>query len=518
MILKFFAALTSNAPLSEHCFTLNPGTWDDYFFKTSFQVIYSAPGGQRLDLGTVKIGFVGQTSGWTKDSLPATFDALEQSWFSLGQDVKYYQLLHSSFPEQIRNEFLKRIRDVATFDEVYEMAAQEKVFGDSLMRSVSPSVINGQYKRVLRGSPALSEFKFSYVDNGSDIRAPINLSFRVDPDSKPPTNIHVIIGRNGIGKTTLLNNMVHSALNDSSQGDVRGQFYVKDRFNLSLEDLPQDYFSCVVSVSFSAFDPFVPPADRPDRSRGLAYFYVGMKKPNDSVSGQRKFAKSKEDLIDDLLKSIGECFSQPLKKQRWFSAIGRLESDSNFKEIGFSKLASLADSETNGRVKELVKELSSGHSVVLLSITKLVETVEEKTLVLMDEPESHLHPPLLSAFTRALSDLLHDRNAVAIIATHSPVVVQEVPSTCVWKLHRSGNQARSDRPDVETFGENVGVLTREIFGLEVSKSGFHSLLQTAVKSGKTFDQIMAIYEDQLGFEAQAILRTLVREHVRVTGQ
>lgn len=47
--------------------------------------------------------------------------------------------------------------------------------------------------------------------------------------------------------------------------------------------------------------------------------------------------------------------------------------------------------------------------------------------MLIDEPEGHLHPPLLSAFVRALSELLVNRNGVAIIATHSPVVLQEVP-------------------------------------------------------------------------------------------
>jgi ABC-type multidrug transport system ATPase subunit len=139
----------------------------------------------------------------------------------------------------------------------------------------------------------------------------------------------------------------------------------------------------------------------------------------------------------------------------------------------------------------------------------LVDTIEEKTLVLMDEPESHLHPPLLSAFTRALSELLQDRNGVAIIATHSPVLVQEVPKSCVWKLTRLRTAGRSDRPERETFGENVGVLTREIFGLEVTKSGFHEVLQNAVDEGGNFESIMLDYEDQLGIEAQALLRTLL---------
>ena len=138
----------------------------------------------------------------------------------------------------------------------------------------------------------------------------------------------------------------------------------------------------------------------------------------------------------------------------------------------------------------------------------LIETVDEKTLVLIDEPESHLHPPLLSAFTRALSDLLTARNAVAIIATHSPVVLQEVPKSCVSIINRSGETATVDRPDAETFAENVGVLTRHVFGLEVSKSGFHELLAADVRTGASYEQIRGDYAGQIGTEGQALLRSM----------
>ena len=78
-------------------------------------------------------------------------------------------------------------------------------------------------------------------------------------------------------------------------------------------------------------------------------------------------------------------------------------------------------------------------------IAKLIELVEEKTLVLMDEPEEHLHPPLVAAFIRALSNLLTYRNGVGIVATHSPVIVQEVPKKCVWILRRSGDELVGER-------------------------------------------------------------------------
>jgi hypothetical protein len=69
----------------------------------------------------------------------------------------------------------------------------------------------------------------------------------------------------------------------------------------------------------------------------------------------------------------------------------------------------------------------------------------------------------------------------------------------------------AEPPRIETFGENVGVLTREVFGLEVSKSGFHSLLQAAVAEDKSYDSIVADYGGQIGLEAKGILRAMIAE-------
>ncbi len=79
--------------------------------------------------------------------------------------------------------------------------------------------------------------------------------------------------------------------------------------------------------------------------------------------------------------------------------------------------------------------------------------------------ETHLHPPLLASFTRAISDLIIKRNGVALIATHSPVVLQEVPKSCVTVVDRVLSEFRLDRPEMETFAENVGTLILQIFTL-----------------------------------------------------
>lgn len=495
----------ANSNLS-NVFQLTSGDWDDYSFKTSFTLTVVLQG-ERLEIGSLKIGYKNQSHGWTRETMPETFNRLPEGWFSLGQDVEYYQNLKQKLPEDIRQELLRALRDVVVDDELHAAIESENVFKDSLTRGVSQSVIYGQYKRVLMGEAQLSDFNFSFKQAADKRHAAVILEFKVTAASQPPTNIHVLIGRNGVGKTTLLNNMV-SALVANSQPTKPPCIFIDRSFIDS--PLHKDYFSSVISVSFSAFDPFVPPKDRQDRTEGPAYCYIGMKTTRADGANQPTPPKTDADLVAEFVQSFKLCMSQPEKKARFFKAVSRLASDSNFEEMEWANLAEIDEDEAVKKAAAKAGRMSSGHSIVLLTMTKLVEMVEEKTLVLLDKPESHLHPPLLSAFTRALSELLFSRNGVAIIATHSPVVLQEVPKSCVWKMTRSRLEARSDRPNRETFGENVGVLTREVFGLEVSKSGFHEMLESAVNAGGTFDSILADFDGQLGDEAQAILLSLLR--------
>jgi hypothetical protein len=105
--------------------------------------------------------------------------------------------------------------------------------------------------------------------------------------------------------------------------------------------------------------------------------------------------------------------------------------------------------------------------------------------------------------------VLINRHGVGVIATHSPVVLPEVPRSCVWKVRRTNVRVEADRPWIETFGETVGILTREIFGLEVTDSGFHKMLQDAVADGEDYDDVVGRFDGELGGEAKAIIRALI---------
>ncbi len=313
-----------------------------------------------------------------------------------------------------------------------------------------------------------------------------------------------------MGKTYLLNKMSQALLHQKMSKEV-GQFMAAD-------PNPDDIFASLVSVTFSAFDEFEPMPERKNKAEGLRYSHVGLKR---SSGNDGDPPKNFSQLQGEFVKSVRLC-RNGARAARWRRALEMLEADPIFKDADVASLADDKQIDADGdigkldvadefakKASALFGRLSSGHKIVLLTITRLVETVEERSLVLIDEPETHLHPPLLSAFVRSLSDLLINRNGVAIIATHSPVVLQEVPRSCVWKVRRSGRATEVERPEIETFGENVGILTREVFGLEVTRSGFHRLLVEAVDSDRHYEAVVHHFDGQLGDEARALIRALI---------
>ena len=485
--------------------------WNDYSFVTMFYLSTHDERGKYHSIGHVKIGFQGQTENEsTYSTLKAVFQQLPEDYFSLG-DLDYYQNLFKVLSPEARGTILVGLRDVVHAPEIFEIAKSQRVFNVSLMRTNSLSSINGQFKRVLEGKPRLTDFKFMYKRPQGKSLAGIQLEFEVKADSKPSTNIHTLIGRNGIGKTKILNDMTDAITNkDNSLGK-----FCKNSRRTRNNYMPigEDFFSRLVSVSFSAFDPFIPPPEQTNPALGTCYYYVGLNRIDQEevdIETPRQ-TQIRDRLNEEFCSTLKLCFSENGRKERWIKAVELLGSDENFRAMQLEELANDVSGKLSDNSYHKIKLMSSGHAVVLLTITKLVALVEEKTLVLIDEPESHLHPPLLSAFIRALSELLHDRNGVAIIATHSPVVLQEIPMSCVWKLTRSRAAMAKSRPDIQTFGENVGTLTREVFGLEVRKSGFYSLLEKSVAKGGTFEDISRGYGDQLGYEAQAILRAMIHD-------
>ena len=462
---------------------LHVSDWDDWFrFSTVYSVYYFDNLGERYYIGSTKIGQENMKS--RSPDLPTKFFQLDETFFSLGQDDSFYKNLND-ICEKIRENVLEALNDFAYNDEIYEKYQDEYVARISLMRDVSHVSVKGQFKRLAHGNSELTkyDFKFIVAKHSKSISSNMEMSFSVEPKSNPPTNIHVIIGRNGVGKTHLFNNMIQSLLQPNTS--KHGFFQTSNR-------VKSDFFANLIAVSFSVFEEKTPIKEIRSRKE-ISYSYIGLKQDGDGKSD----VKSPTVLKNEFGKSILSCFLAG-KKNRWLRAVKVLETDPIFKDADISNISKIDDTnEINELAKETFLKLSSGHKIIILTITRLVETLEEKSLVILDEPETYLHPPLLSAFIRSLSGLLIERNAVAIIGTHSPVVLQEVPKSCVWTLRRKGLESKAERLDVESFGENVGILTREVFGLEVTDSGFHNILKDLIERSNNYNEAISYLNNQL---------------------
>lgn len=361
--------------------------------------------------------------------------------------------------------------------------------------------VKGQFHRMARGGARLTKYHFQYTTpNRKD---PVTLDFPVDPESRIPTNVHALIGPNGCGKTYLIRNMVQ-CLQDKN-GDW-GQFtYLEGEGGT-------EKFVNVLCIAFSPFDDF---SQLIKERREIPASYVGLNKK------EGELLKTVE---DQFWGHFRNCLVSQRRQNLWMEAIRILKSDLTFRNEGIDSFmeglrpgTESIPQEKETAIRSVFRRLSSGHKVVLLIVTSCVAEIEERSILFLDEPENHLHPPLLSALIRALSDILKDRNGVAIVTTHSPVVLQELPTQCVLVLDRYGTRMKAERLDIQTFGTTVGMLTQKVFGLRGRTTGFYQVLQEAVEEFGTYDKVLEAFEspqnglqlDPLGDQAEIMLRTLL---------
>lgn len=497
-------------------FLLNKDEWNDRGYKTGFVLKYYSSYNEYKNMsgqiiGYVKIGQKGMehdaSDSYLKNAVTtkfsnSPFESLSSEYFSLGQDSSYYSKIKQLFDIEEQKELLTALKDVVYLEDLLQDVKAEKVFKSSLIRNLSIHTIEGEFKNLVQNISATQTVYNLNLQISTEI-AETPMIFEVIPSSIPPTNLHAIIGRNGVGKSfffkSLINSMCNIDLNDRLEFSKKEKKYVRRYFSKTegLEDI-----SSVLAIDFSAFDSTMPKKTViavPENNK-IRYTFIGFpfsenkkNKINEALSDEYEKLKEQIMLRDSqvsLLKTVLEILeSDPMFKsndiQDWFSN----------KSISYSD-------------NDLFKRLSSGHKICLLMILELVLNVEVNSLVLIDEPELHLHPPLLSSLMKAINHILRIKNAIGIIATHSPVVIQEINKNCVWIINREKHQIRIDRPRIETFGENINTLTREVFGLEVRNSGYELLIQEVINNSNSFDDVLKKFDGNLSENAQMIAMVL----------
>lgn len=122
------------------------------------------------------------------------------------------------------------------------------------------------------------------------------------------------------------------------------------------------------------------------------------------------------------------------------------------------------------------RRLSSGEYAMLRFAAQAAAAIEQGSLLLLDEPETHLHPNFISDLMEILDNLLQSTGSIAIIATHSAYVVREAPRRRVNILSVAERVVQVDTPRMQTFGASVDTISQFVFNDTTLSHAFQKTL------------------------------------------
>jgi len=522
-------------------FTLQRDDWDDYGFKTLYHLYYQH-GSEETDVtyvGGVKILRRGQKISGTQ-LIQKAFTRLGDDWISVGTKLDYYQRL-KEIPETRRQSITAALCDAVANPELVENFKDEYGWETSVFRD------NEDWREFLSDARILYEgnfgslpdlrTNFSYEPAGAsspiefDFGAPEPLFYPgpyryLGPSRKKtllPNRMIVLVGRNGSGKSTILSRLSHLAF-ASPQERVS-----KSLRRLGTLEPSSIGFMRVITISYSAFDSFVVPglaakelsqATQDLESGEGRFVFCGLRdlvaEARADVSNDEENAGADEDSgpverrtstrlkpVDALATEFADLIRRIRREERadlLQSALEPLLGDPSFADLQDQIERLKGPMKT---LKSLFLSWSTGHKIALHVVASLVAHARPRSLILFDEPEAHLHPPLMAALMHSVRIVLAEVNAFCVVATHSPVLLQETLARHVRRVRRTGTSLEIVQPGLETFGENVGILTYDAFGLTASSTDYHKVLDLLVQGCDSVEEIEEIFEPGLSTQARA---------------
>lgn len=497
----------------QYDFIIQQDDWNDYSYATMYHLYLGgkhSPDKEVLYIGSLKIIKKGQVNDNKKSVSPGEFLGLDNDFCSVGGTLDYYERL-AGLSKDLKSGILTSLRDFTTFNYVKEGFKEESVWVKSIMRDMNEDddiftlpifILKNNYDLI----PSVDlQFSFSY----DEALKPLIFDFKVKSFGRRssqslPGRLSVLVGRNGSGKSMTLarlSKVAFSSTTDRQTTSVRKTGIIKP------EGLG---FPKIINVSYSAFDSFQIPGLsykeklrlKKDIKNGRGrYIFCGIRdvvseldlllnenfnEDDDikefTVDRQHKTILKSIDVISEEFESIISTIFKNRDKLGLFDDVMELLKE----DLSFSNIAEeLYKHKRKNTILDYFSTLSTGHKFVLHSLSNIILHIQKRALVLFDEPETYLHPPLLAVLMSALRYILSDRDAFAIIATHSPVIIQETLGDNVNIISRVGDMIDFKRPAIETFGENLSMITTEVFFLNSNATDYHKVLDVLIEWAKT---------------------------------
>ncbi|MEJ5055756.1 ATP-binding protein [Sphingobacterium sp. MYb382] len=492
-------------------FVIEKNNWNDYWFFTAYTLYHSAISSSSDKdqlIGHLKILKRGQSKNQFDLLKEGVMEYLDEDFCSMGADLDYYQRL-SDLEPTIRKKVLNALNDVVNNVEIRNTFEAEDGFKVSLLRgrNLDDDIFDLGKIIIERNYKALFDMHLKLSFDMPGLTHSIEFDFSnptVGYQSILPERIGVLIGRNGSGKSTILSRLSRIA---SSMP--------QDRIDQTLQDTigtisPEGVgFPRVIFLSYSPFDSFNTPGLTLDHKKRIinemkhglgSYMFCGTRNivkelessfeqiasrahssgrlaDEDIISDriEKTILKSNQELAQEFSRNI-QMISQTRNAELIQPVIEILRQEQTLNHL----LAEKYSNNTATELEHFFNQLSTGHKFVIHAMSSIISTIAPRSLLLFDEPETHLHPPMLAVLMKAIRYTLDRTNSTMIVATHSPVVLQETISRQVLVVRREGKSIKASPPKLETFGENVGILTQTAFGLSTDISQYHDVLDEMI--------------------------------------
>jgi len=459
------------------CVVYVKDNWDDYNYKTTYRLyFFHAAGTPLTTLGDVKI----LQSEVQETQLPSSFASLDPNTFvSLGQELEYYEKLRG-LGEDLGRQVLIALNDVVLSHELLDQFETKTGFRNSLIRFNEAKMALRHGLAEFEGQERSKEsYSFTYDGQIPGASETVRVKFNLNSNDPVPGRIVAIIGRNGVGKTQFLARLaidlaMPHKVSQQTANEIENAFQPR-----------KPLFSRVIALSFSAFDRFPRP-----KKQNISYIYCGVRDDGGKLSRNALEVKHRQFLERIKEQDRGSVWERHVAK-----VLGVNRRDVSLA----SYMGDLGDDES--------PSLSSGQSILTYFTSAAVAFLKEDSLLLFDEPEIHLHPAAVAALMENLHSLLEEYGSYAIVATHSPLVIQEVPGRRVIRFDRTGSTTTAEKLARESFGENISELTRMVFETVETPSFYKTVLKD-LSNEMSFDEIMDLFKGELSLQAAGYLSSL----------
>ncbi|WPU65901.1 AAA family ATPase [Peredibacter starrii] len=477
--MKFYVIDRYGSPPADkppYC-VLRADNWDDYTYKTTFHLSVYLKGintGEIVQesIGTVKI--LNQDLKTT--TLSPVFETLDSNFCSLGQEPLYYEKL-SSLKAKTQKEILKALKDVVYDPDIYRLFKDNQGFKTSLLRFSPAEKALAEGQTILNKTKSDNFFKFTFKFKLESFENEHHIDFDFDYNDLLPFRINALVGKNGAGKTQCMTRLAN--------------VLSKENKSLGYFDGNSPLFDKVIAISYSAFDNIVKPVS----GEKFSYKYCGLQ--DDSGVLNKTKLKEKINIALEEIHSLR-------RNSKWIEVLYELMSHNQYilnfnSHQGVLKIEDIFPNEN----------LSSGQMMILSIVTDIIANIRRESLILFDEPENHLHPNATSTILKVFYKILEDFNSFAIICTHSPLILAEIPRKYIRVVDKVLGRVDVRMLDIETFGGNLNDITSNVFNVIESESMYKSKL-LEISRNKSFDEVMRSFENKLSLGAQLYLKSLYK--------